>query len=138
MWQRLIKYCRLVRRQFFYYFLVGGSGTVLDLTTLALFKEVFGWRPVVAVVVNQVLCINYVFFLNKFFTFCAQGKTLSRLRNFVILSIWNYIFAVAWMYVLNEVWDYNYLVVRITSIILAVSWNFVLYKYWIYRPLKNK
>lgn len=138
MFQRFFKYCQLVRRQFFGYALVGSTGTILDLITLAFFKEILGWRPVTAVIVNQIICINYIFFLNKRFTFGAQGKTLKRLWDFILLSVWNYVFAVAWMYFLNEKMGYNYLVVRITSIILAVSWNFLLYKYWIYRPLKNK
>ena len=137
MWQKFCGFCFKVRQEFFYYFLVGASGTILDLGTLALFKEIFGWRPVVAVIINQIIIINYVFFLNKFFTFSVKGKTFKRLRNFIMLTLWNYVFSIAWMYVLNEMWGYNYLVVRIANIILAVSWNFLLYKFWIYPPLKD-
>lgn len=135
--KRILGYYKLARKQFFSYFLIGTSGTLLDLLSLAFFKEVLGWKPVTAVVINQILIINYVFFLNKFVTFKAQGKTLKRLGAFVLLSIWNYVFAVAWMYYLNERMGYNYLLVRITGIILAVSWNFLLYKFWVYKPLKD-
>ncbi len=137
MWKKIIDYCVLARRQFLSYFLIGASGTLLDLLSLAFFKEVFGWKPVTAVVINQIIIANYVFFLNKFVTFCSRGKTLKRLRNFIILAAWNYVFAVAWMYFLNEKMGYNYLLVRVAGIILAVSWNFLLYKYWIYKPLKT-
>ncbi|MCX6778889.1 MAG: GtrA family protein, partial [Candidatus Magasanikbacteria bacterium] len=92
MWKKIFSYYKFIRRQFFFYFLVGGSATILDLATLALFKEVFGWKPITAVIINQILIVNYVFFLNKYVTFGAQGKTLKRLKNFIILTIWNYIF----------------------------------------------
>jgi len=134
---KLKNYFNVSRRQFFFYFVVGFSGTVLDLLTLILFKEVFGWRPVMAVIVNQAIILNYVFFLNKFVTFRARGSTLKRWRNFVLLAIWNYTFAVGWMYFLNERSGYNYLLTRVSGIILAVSWNFLLYKYWVYKPLEN-
>lgn len=124
-----------IRRQWFGYFLVGVSAFVLDLGTLFLLKEYLGWRPVAAVVVNQIFIVNYVFFLNKYYSFQSQGQTHRQIVKFYLLAFWNYCFAIFWMWLLNEKFGFNYLWARVSGIILAVCWNFLLYKYWVY---KNK
>lgn len=121
------------KKQFVKYFIIGVSAFVLDLSLLYIFKEYFHLRPVIAVIINQALMLNYVFFLNKRWSFVAEGATHKQMIRYYILSGANYFFSICWMYVFNEYFLVNYLIARTMNIALAVSWNFVLYKFWVYR-----
>ena len=121
------------KKQFLKYFIIGVSGVFLDITTLYLLKEHFGFRPVSAVILNQVLILNYVFFLNKSWSFGSKGATRQQMAKFYILAGFNYIFSVIWMWILNEKFLVNYLLARVINIALAVSWNFLLYKFWVFK-----
>ncbi len=119
--------------QFAKYFIVGSSGVVLDMTTLVLFKEVFGWPPVVSVIVNQVILLAYIFCLNKYWSFRNQEMPHKQVVRFLILASFNYVFSVAVMYMFNHKLNFDYRIVRLCSIAVMVSWNFFLYKYWVYK-----
>ena len=121
------------RYQFAKYFIIGFSGVVLDIGSLFLFKHYLGIRPVGAVIINQIFLINYVFFLNKHWAFKSKGVTHKQMIRFFILAGFNYVFSVTWMYVFNEKYGFNYLLIRIANIALAVAWNFLLYKHWVYK-----
>lgn len=123
------------RREFFKYFTIGVSALLLDLATLYLFKSYFHWSATLSVVVNQLIIINYVFFLNKYWSFRAAGITHQQMVRFCILALFNYSISIAWMAVFNGWWHFNYLVVRVANVALAVGWNFLLYKYWVFRPV---
>lgn len=124
------------RVQFIKYFLVGISGVILDISSLYCLKEYASLRPTVAVIINQALLVNYIFFLNKYWAFKSTGITHRQIIKFYLLAGANYAFSVAWMLIFNEVFAFNYLLVRLTNIILAVSWNFLLYKFWVFRKKK--
>lgn len=119
--------------QFIKYFATGVSAFVLDLATLFVFKECFGLTPTFAIVLNQILMLNFVFFLNKFWSFKADGITHHQMIRYFIVAGANYFFAIAWMFVFNHLLDFNYLIVRAANIVLAVSWNFLLYKFFVYK-----
>ncbi|MFH1292050.1 MAG: GtrA family protein [bacterium] len=121
------------RDQFIRYFITGASGVVLDIGTLYLFKEYFGLEPVMAVVVNQFLIIIYIFSLNKFWAFKAQGMARQQFIRFSMIVLFNYLFAIMWMWVWSDLFVLHYLSVRLANIVLSVSWNFLLYKHWVYK-----
>lgn len=142
--KKLIYY--LWEKRFLQYSIVGSSAFILDFSTLILLREFLSVNPILAVALNQLLILNYVFFLNKFWSFKANGKTLNRAVRFFVLMLGNYFFAVVWMWFFTSViywslkinlWgeerDLWYLFVRLINILLAVSWNFLIYKYWIYK-----
>ncbi len=121
------------KTQFIRYFITGLSGTVLDIGSLYIFKSLLGWRAVIAVMINQLLVIAYVFTLNKYWSFKANGGiTHKQFIRFVLVMGMNYIIAVSWIWFWHELFGYNYLIARLVNIILAVSWNFLLYRYWVY------
>lgn len=120
------------KRQFLKYFIIGISAFALDIILLIIFKEYFNLRPVIAVIINQALMLNYVFFLNKNWSFGSEKKTHKQIIKYYILSGANYLFSIVWMFILNEHFLVNYLIARTINIALAVSWNFALYKYWVY------
>jgi putative flippase GtrA len=128
----------LLRAQFMRYFIIGFSAFILDIGSLYLLKEYGHVSPVVAVIINQLFILNYVFFLNKHWSFKAVGITHRQLVKFFLLATGNYLISIAWMWLLNHQLKIFYLYVRISNVVLAVTWNFLLYKYWVYRPHTNE
>lgn len=132
-----------LRVQFAKYFVIGFSAFVLDISTLFLFKEYLHLTAVEAVVLNQVLILNYVFFLNKYWTFKVQGVTRAQIVRFYCVAGVNYGISVVWMWFFTEYHHfaiieparYNYLLFRAVNIALAVAWNFLLYKFWVYKAV---
>ena len=134
-------FCYLWEKKFLQYSIVGSSAFVFDFVSLIILKEVFNFNPTVAVAVEQILAINYVFFLNKYWSFKCDGQTVKQMVRFLILMLANYIFAITWMWlftnpvsfsleinIFGKTRDLWYLLVRLINILLAVSWNFLLYK----------
>ena len=133
MLKKLFLHLWSMRQQFARYFVIGLSGVILDIGSLYLLKEFLHFRPVVAVIINGVFLLNYVFFLNKHWAFKSQGITHKQMVRFFILAGLNYAISVVWMYIFNHKFGFNYLLVRIANIALSVAWNFLLYKYWVYK-----
>jgi len=133
MLKKIILYLWSMRHQFARYFIIGLGGVVLDIGSLYLLKEYLHLRPVIAVIVNGIFLLNYVFFLNKYWTFKSQGVTHKQVIQFFILSGINYGISIGWMYIFNHIFGFNYLLVRLSNIALSVAWNFLLYKYWVYK-----
>lgn len=134
MFGKLIR--QFLSKQFLKYFLIGISGVVLDMTTLFILKNFFDMRPVTAVIINQLLMLNYIFFLNKKWSFGAAGLTHRQMIRYYILAGVNYLFSVLWMWALNENLGIHYMITRMMNIALAVSWNFLLYKFWVFADKK--
>lgn len=122
-----------MRHQFARYFMIGFSGVIIDIVSLYLLKQFAHLRPVVAVIVNQVFLLNYIFLLNKYWAFKTKGVTHKQVIRFFILAGINYAVAIVWMLFFNEKLGINYLLARVANIAVAVAWNFLLYKYWVYK-----
>lgn len=131
--KKLILFFWSLRREFAKYFIIGFSGVFLDLGSLVLLKEVFGWAPIGAVIVNQAFLLVYVFLLNKYWSFRNKEMPHKQIVRFLTLAGGNYIISVSAMYIFNHKLGFDYRLVRLVTIALAVSWNFFLYKYWVYR-----
>lgn len=129
---KVIKYFWSLRREFTKYFIIGIFGVVLDMSSMILFKEVFGWTPVVAVIVNQAFLLAYIFLLNKYWSFRNKEMPHKQIVRFLTLAGFNYLISVFAMYIFNHKLEFDYRLVRLVTIALAVSWNFFLYKYWVY------
>lgn len=121
------------RVEFSRYFIIGVSAFTLDVGSLYLLKEYFHFSPTIAVVINQPIIINLVFFLNKHWSFKAGGLTHQQVVRFYLLALINYLISVGWIHMFHSWFGVNYLVSRMTNIILSVGWNFLLYKHWVYK-----
>jgi len=130
--KKILKQIWKNRLQFLKYTIIGSSGFVLDMLTLVALKEGLGLSPLVSVIINQLLMINYIFFLNKYWTFRAKGIAKDQMMRFWVLMLWNYSFAIVIMWFGNIVLEINYIYVRILSIMVTVTWNFILYKQWVF------
>ena len=122
-----------MRDQFIRYFVIGFSGVILDIGSLFLLTHYLHIRPVVAVIINGIFLLNYVFFLNKHWAFKSKGVTHKQMVRFFILAGINYVTSIALMYIFNHKLGFNYLLVRVANIAISVAWNFLLYKYWVYK-----
>ena len=138
--RKLFNHTWSLRKEFAKYFIIGFTSFVLDLGSLYVFKEFLHFKPYVAVTINQLFILNYVFFMNKHWAFRAGGVTHRQMIKFAVLAGFNYVFSVAWMWFFTEFIkirfihpEYGYLFIRTANVVLAVAWNFFLYKYWIYR-----
>ena len=119
-------------KQFLKYFAIGVSSFVLDLGTLFVFKEYGHLSPVLAVILNQLLIISFVFVLNKYWVFRSGQFAGREAGRFLLVAGGNYLFAVLWMAAFNHYLGFNYLLVRLANVVLAVSWNFLFYKHFVY------
>lgn len=131
--KKTVAYFWSLRREFAKYFIVGFSGLFLDMGSLILFKEKFNMAPVVAVIINQAILMNYNFLLNKYWSFRNRAMPHKQLVKYLSLAGFNYLFSVGVMYFFNHILDFDYRLVRIATIATMVSWNFFLYKYWVYK-----
>lgn len=131
--KKLINYFWGVRFEFGKYFVIGFSGLFLDIATLVFFKEVFLLGATLAVVLNQIIAVAYNFTLNKYWSFKNKALAHKQFVRYMALFAFNYILAVALMFVFSDKIGLDYRLVRVCNIALAVSWNFFLYKYWVYR-----
>lgn len=132
--KKLFIYFWNARGQFVRYFITGCSGVLLDIVTLYVFKEFMYLSPVSAVILNQLIIAGYIFTLNKYWSFRATGLSRKQLLRFLIILLFNYLVAIAWMWFWNHQFHFNYLLVRVANIALSVVWNFLLYKIWVFRP----
>jgi putative flippase GtrA len=129
---KFLRWLWSIRRQFIKYFITGVSAVILDVGSLFILKEYAGMRPLFAVVINQVVILNFVFFINKYWSFKANGATARQVSRFLIVAGGNYIVAIVWMWFFNERLGLNYLLARVINIAVAVAWNFLLYRYFVY------
>ncbi len=139
------------RVQFSRYFITGFSAFLLDIGSLFVLREFFHLSKVVAVALNQLFLLNYVFVVNKYWSFKALGVTHHQMVRFYLVAGANVIFSIGWMWFFTELFHVDlllgtilhqakngYLFIRTCNIALAVAWNFVLYKYWVYASDKNE
>jgi putative flippase GtrA len=139
---RLVSHLWNAREQFIRYFVVGIGAVVLDLGTLYLLETYLHWSPVLAVVVNGILLLNFVFFMNKHWSFGGVNgaSTHRQMVRFLTVSGFNYVVAISWMWLFTELWPIrvlgsgnDYILIRLANIMLSVLWNFALYKHWVYK-----
>lgn len=122
-----------VIHQFIKYAVVGGSGLILDIGLLVIFKEWVGLSATMAVLVSQIIVLGYNFTLNKYWSFAENSLPHKQIVRYGILAGWNYLFSGGTMYFFHEVLGANYLMVRLGAIACMVLWNFILYKKWVYK-----
>jgi len=130
---QFIKFFWSQRHYFTKYFIVGLSGVFLDIGSLIVLKERFGFSPTTAIVINQIFLLTYIFLLNKYWSFKDKTLPHRQIVRFLILASGNYLFAVLLMYIFNHWIGFDYRLVRLGSIALMVTWNFFLYKFWVYK-----
>ena len=134
-----------MRVQFAKYFSIGIGAVILDIWSLYFFVSL-GFAPTLSIVFNQLIIVNFVFFLNKHWVFGAKGVTHKQAIKFYLLAGFNYLFAIGWMWFFTNLLNLHqyvqylgvsqanyYLIVRLVNVALSVSWNFLFYKFFVYK-----
>lgn len=134
MFRQFIFWLWSMRAQFVRYFITGGSGVVLDLVSIFILKEYLHIRPVIAVVINQIFVLSYIYLLNKYWSFQAGGFIGQQLPKFMLIAAGNYMFAIVWMWALTENFHVYYILARVMNIALSACWNFLIYRFFVYAP----
>lgn len=135
-----------MRVQFAKYFAIGVGAVVLDILSLH-FLVSLNVSPIFSIVINQLVIVNLVFLLNKYWAFGAKGVTQKQAIKFYLVAVFNYFFAITWMWFFTNLLNLHqyieyfgvsqanyYLIIRLMNVALSVSWNFLLYKFFVYRP----
>jgi putative flippase GtrA len=133
MLKKICNYLLQNKIQFLRYVVVGLSGFLIDISTLYALSKIYNINPTIAVVFNQMIVLAYNFTLNRLWTFGGGGTPQKQLVRYLILMFCNYFLSVILMYIFNEIWGIDEILVRIGSIALMVLWNFALYKTWVYK-----
>lgn len=121
-----------MREQFIRYFVTGCSAVLIDIGCLWLFKEKFGVSPRWALAIYQVFLINYVFLMNKYWSFKSKGTPRDQIIRFYVVALLNYVIGIGWIWFWHDRQGINAYAARVANIACAVGWNFFLYKYWVY------
>ncbi|WP_208991056.1 GtrA family protein [Pseudovibrio sp. Tun.PSC04-5.I4] len=79
-------YYRLMRNQFIRFGMVGGSGLIVDLLTLAFFIQVVGLDPFISRVLSIWVAMTNNWFWNRIFTFKSAGSPFSEYLRFVAVN----------------------------------------------------
>jgi putative flippase GtrA len=133
MMKKFLKRIYEFRYQFAKYFVIGFSAFILDIGSLFFLKELFHISSILAVILNQLFVVNYVFLLNKNWSFQSTGLAHRQILRFYAIAAMNYAISIAWMWVVNHRFGVYYVYSRVANIIVAVGWNFLLYKFWVYK-----
>ncbi len=126
-----------ILKQFIRYLIVGSSSFILDISLLYLLTEIVGLRPTFSLVFSQIIVIIYNFSLNRFWTFKSTGQLNKQMILYLLLVVFNYFLGLLIMYIGNEIFKINYLLIRVVNIALITLWNFLIYKYIIYKDKNN-
>jgi putative flippase GtrA len=77
------------RKQFLKYFITGFSAFILDIGSLFILVDKLGLNKVLSTVISQVFLLNYVFFINKWWSFKSSGTMHRKIVRFYILAASN-------------------------------------------------
>lgn len=123
-----------LRRQLFYYLVVGGLTAVVDIGLLALLHESYGVPLGAATTVAFCTAVVVNFLLNRtaMSSRSSRGLTQHALR-YGSLVVANYVITLAVVTTAGHVGD-RYLVAKVAVVAASTSWNFLLYRHWVFTP----
>ena len=123
-----------LRRQLFYYLVVGGLTAVVDIGLLALLHESYGVPLGAATTVAFCTAVVVNFLLNRtaMSSRGSRGLTQHALR-YGSLVVANYVITLAVVTTAGHVGD-KYLVAKVAIVAVSTSWNFLLYRHWVFNP----
>jgi putative flippase GtrA len=124
-----------LRRQLFYYLVVGGLTVVVDIGLLALLHESYGVPLGAATTVAFCTAVVVNFLLNRtaMSSRGSRGLTQHALR-YGSLVVANYVITLVVVTTVGHVSPRWYLVAKLAVVAGATSWNFLLYRYWVFAP----
>ena len=104
----------------------GGSGFVIDLSSLTLFVEVMHVDPRIAVIFSSTVGATFVFFANKFFTFKNRERKTGQQAFKFMLVYGVAIAANAAIANLLILFGIQYLIAKVIAVGFGAVWNYAL------------
>lgn len=123
-----------LRRQLFWYLVVGGVTVVVDIGLLALLHEAYGVSLGIATTVAFCTAVTVNFLLNRtaMSSRGSQGLMQHALR-YGSLVVANYLITLVVVTTAGHVGD-RYLVAKVAVVAGSTLWNFLLYRHWVFTP----
>ncbi|QWW19153.1 GtrA family protein [Schaalia sp. 19OD2882] len=129
----------LVPTTFIGYALINGSGFLVDIAFLALFKEVLHWDLKIAVTVGYAIAGLYSLVLNKWLNFQVHGHFLLHGYRYTVGLVAQYvIFVVGLTVVLHDHFGINAEIARFTSACCEGIFLYVVMRIWVFKEALKK
>lgn len=116
---------------------VGLSGSVVNLSLIAFFREVAGWNYLLAGTIAFEISVIWNFMLNDRFTFSDRkrdgSRLFSRLWRFNATSLGGFLIYICLLAVLTELIGLHYILSAAAGIIAAFGWNFFVNNTWTWK-----
>ena len=123
------------RNQFIRYVCVGGSSFLMELALFWVLSRVFE-RHSYGVVIANALAITFAFWfcflLNRIWSFKSNARVGKQLLYYALLFAFNLAFSSTVIWVFDEFFGINPMIIKVLVMGCIVLWNFVLYRKVIY------
>ena len=119
------------------FYIVGGSGVFVNLSTLYILTNFLGLWYLYSAIFGIVTSVTTNFLGNKIWTFKIKDKKIEKhikkYINFWIASIVGIIIQLTLLYILVQYCDIWYLVAAFIAIVIASFSNFLFSKFWVFK-----
>jgi dolichol-phosphate mannosyltransferase len=115
------------------FYIVGGSGTVINLGIVYLLTDFLGIWYLLSASVGVIVSVTTNFFGNKAWTFKIKGKMLKLYSGFWASSILGIAVQLSLTYILVQYFSVWYMTATFVSIVLASLCNFTFSKFWVFK-----
>ena len=117
-------------RQFIFFSVIGGIGTLAHYMVLIGLVEGFTYSPTLASLIGAIVgaCINYI--LNYKFTFQSQQAHKTTMTRFMIIATLGAGLNTLLMYLFTEALLVQYLLAQVITTVIVLLWNFIMNKCW--------
>lgn len=115
------------------FYVVGGSGTVVNLCTLYILTNFLGMWYLFSSAIGVIVSVTTNFFGNKIWTFKVKENKIKLYINFWIASITGIIIQLALTFALVQYLNVWYVLAAFIAILIASFSNFLLSKIWVFK-----
>jgi len=114
----------------FRFVIVGGINTLIGLSTFPLifwFLAPLNLHYLIILLISQFLCINFSFFMNKWFVFRSHGDYLNEYLKFILFHISHIILNFVFLPILVELFAIQPIIAQFIFSILVIASSYVWY-----------
>ncbi len=119
----------MISKNFYYYFLIAGSCSLIDLGILYALTEWAGLFYLVSATFSFIVAQNFNYYLNKTFNFRDKSKKIAKqLTMFIAVNTVGLAISLAILAFLVEIFGWWYILARIISMLIAFTFNYTIHK----------
>ena len=140
MWKK-IKELYEKHQGLFWYLVIGGITTVIDIIAFWFAHDIVGVHYQIAKIFAWILAVAFAFFGNRMFVFRSEAKgaqaILAEAGRFVAMRVLTLLFSLGFMYVAVDLFGLDENLSNILSLIFVLILNYVLSKLVVFRKKKE-